>query len=345
MQLNPRSPLTPFPRGWYLAAFSHELKPGEVKPVRYFGREIVLFRTTDGVAHAFDAYCPHLGSHLGHGGTVEGNCLRCPFHGWQYDGESGRCTSIPYAQKIPPNARAGTWPLNEVSGMLMIWFHEAGGAPNWHVPEVYDRADDANWTEWKETRWTLRAVIQDLSENDIDSAHLPNLHRFTRSMPTSEIGSEGARFDVKMTVSVNMETFGMPGEATGPIHTTKYGLGLGYIHVNLEPMPGVRISSRTLGNTTPIDAEHVDVRLLHSIRKTPFEQLNQQLETSYFAEFKRTVDQDIVIWTNKIHLAKPLLCEGDGPIAQYRKWARQFYSEEEVAKVYGTPRLVESAAG
>ncbi len=47
-----------------------------------------------------DAYCPHLGGNLGAGGRVIGNCIECPFHGWQFDGETGKCTVIPYAAKV-----------------------------------------------------------------------------------------------------------------------------------------------------------------------------------------------------------------------------------------------------
>ena len=54
-----------------------------------------------------DAYCAHLGAHLGVGGKVEGECIRCPFHGWRYDGESGKCTEIPYGdtEHIPSQAK------------------------------------------------------------------------------------------------------------------------------------------------------------------------------------------------------------------------------------------------
>lgn len=47
-----------------------------------------------------DAYCPHLGANLGVGGRVHGNCIECPFHGWQFDGETGQCVKIPYAEKV-----------------------------------------------------------------------------------------------------------------------------------------------------------------------------------------------------------------------------------------------------
>ena len=46
-----------------------------------------------------DAYCPHLGANIGIGGRVIGDCLECPFHGWQFRGSDGKVTKIPYADK------------------------------------------------------------------------------------------------------------------------------------------------------------------------------------------------------------------------------------------------------
>lgn len=58
-----------------------------------------MFRTPEGKVHIMDAYCPHLGANMGLGGVVRGDCLECPFHGWQFDGNSGKCTSVPYSEK------------------------------------------------------------------------------------------------------------------------------------------------------------------------------------------------------------------------------------------------------
>ena len=40
----------PIPFGWYSLAYSDELQRGDVKPLRYFGRDLVLFRTESGGA-------------------------------------------------------------------------------------------------------------------------------------------------------------------------------------------------------------------------------------------------------------------------------------------------------
>ena len=63
------------------------------------GKNFAVFRAEDGTAHVIGAYCPHLGANLAAGGRVFGNCLECPFHGWRFRGEDGKCTSIPYAEK------------------------------------------------------------------------------------------------------------------------------------------------------------------------------------------------------------------------------------------------------
>ena len=58
-----------------------------------------MFRDDNGVPHVLDAYCPHLGADLGAGGQVVGECLQCPFHGWEFRGSDGQCVKIPYANK------------------------------------------------------------------------------------------------------------------------------------------------------------------------------------------------------------------------------------------------------
>ena len=84
-----RYPMSPFPAGWFRVATASEVKVGQVTPLHYFGRELALFRSESGTLRLVDALCPHLGAHLGIGGRVEGEQLRCPFHGWAFSGKPG----------------------------------------------------------------------------------------------------------------------------------------------------------------------------------------------------------------------------------------------------------------
>lgn len=52
---------------------------------------------------------------------------------------------------------------------------------------------------------------------------------------------------------------------------------------------------------------------------------NEILMRKAIREGKKTIDQHIPIWTNKLYRERPNLCEDDGPIMRYRNWAKQFY--------------------
>src|SRR5258708_6477960 len=109
-----------YPEGWFQVAYSADVADHQVAPLRYFGQELVLFRTVSGTAQVLDAYCSHVGAHLGFGGTVEGECIRCPFHSWAY-GTDGVCRDIPYATRIPRGAQVRAWPTRELSGLIFVW--------------------------------------------------------------------------------------------------------------------------------------------------------------------------------------------------------------------------------
>lgn len=86
---------------WYDSKIKFMYKDGESDIWDLFtDKELVVWRGQNGVAYVADAYCPHLGAHLGVEGEVKGNCIQCPFHNWQFDGSAaGKLTCIPYSQK------------------------------------------------------------------------------------------------------------------------------------------------------------------------------------------------------------------------------------------------------
>ena len=132
--------ITPYPRGWYVVAESADVPVGDVVPAKAMGRELVVFRSDDGTPHVADAYCPHLGAHLGHGGTVEGSRIRCPFHGWEFDGRSGKCEFIANGDPVPPLAKLRKWHVHERYGVIFVWFHEEGEPPWFEVADLQEWA-------------------------------------------------------------------------------------------------------------------------------------------------------------------------------------------------------------
>jgi phenylpropionate dioxygenase-like ring-hydroxylating dioxygenase large terminal subunit len=56
----------PIPYGWFCVGYSDEVAPGDVLPLKYFDSHLVMYRTASGAVNVAEAFCPHLGAHLGH---------------------------------------------------------------------------------------------------------------------------------------------------------------------------------------------------------------------------------------------------------------------------------------
>ena len=57
------------------------------------GRGIALFNI-DGKLFALDNTCPHAGGPLGEG-SLQGEIVRCPWHGWKFNVRTGQCLKNP----------------------------------------------------------------------------------------------------------------------------------------------------------------------------------------------------------------------------------------------------------
>ena len=305
-------PFPAFPVGWFQVAWSEELAVGEVKPLRYFGRDLVMFRTEAGEAKVLDAFCPHLGAHLGHGGVVEGESVKCPFHAWKFDG-AGKCTDIPYAKKIPKLAKMRAWPVREVNRLIMLWHHPEGAEPQWELPLITEVEDDA-WTDYKTRRWQIKSRNQEMAENAVDSAHFHYLHG-TQNLPSSSASTEGHLMHVQSpTVS---RAHGMNVEGLIDVHC--YGFGF-----TTTRFTGI-VETLLVNSVTAIEDELLDVRFSFLVKKVGGKSVTEGIGKAYIAEIERQLEQDIPIWENKVYLDRPVLCDGDGPIGKFRKWAKQFY--------------------
>ena len=84
-----------YPRGWFMLGDASTMGAAPTT-LRYFGKDMVFYRGESGTPHLVDAYCPHMGAHLGRNTTsyivrdgeqVQGESIRCPFHGWRFGPE------------------------------------------------------------------------------------------------------------------------------------------------------------------------------------------------------------------------------------------------------------------
>ncbi|MBH8561914.1 aromatic ring-hydroxylating dioxygenase subunit alpha [Nostoc sp. CENA67] len=323
--MNNRYPFSPFPNGWFRIAYSNELTVKKVIPLHYFGKDLVLFRTEDGIAHVFDAHCPHLGAHLGYGGCIKGNNIHCPFHGWGFNSQ-GDCINIPYANKIPPKSQIYAWPVREFNGMIMVYHHAEKKPPTWEMTSV-PKWDANEWTPFKSHRWKIRIHPQEMAENAMDSAHMTFLHHQTfRELknPCSEI--EGPLFIRRVSPKYHLPFVGKLGaEAEGLLEVACYGLGCQIAYSSLKVI--VDLNAISVVMPTPIDEEYLEVHIVISVKKLFNPILTWAFANRINKEVVSNIEQDIPIWENKLYRPQPLLCDRDGPIMQYRQWVRQFYSD------------------
>lgn len=303
-ELLPRPEPPPVPNGWYAAASSVELAAGQVLSFVAVERHLVVFRDAEGAAHVLDAHCPHMGAHLG-GGSVHGDTLQCPYHGWRYGGD-GAVVEIPYAKgaHIPSKACVRSYPVAEQDGLVLFWFHAAGAAPAYQVP-TFDEAHDPTWSDPREYRGELVASLQDMAENNVDYTHFYFVHgRDALDESSSQFRTDGPFSTVVERFEEQDLTF------------TRYTYGPGIALIRIPNLATV------LTTTTPIDRRHVRL-LWHFYFPPGLEAVADDIIDGVVGPHGLGADEPI--WRDKVFLERPLLVKGDGPITEFRRWYEQFY--------------------
>lgn len=194
---NPKGPN--LAAAWYVAMPSRQLR-ARPRAVELFGRNIAIWRSSDGRPVAMDPYCPHQGANLALGSVVAG-ALRCPFHSWRYD-SSGRCISIPGVERIPPAARVRTYPTVDLYGLVWIWYGTS--EPLYDVPDFPPLTSKKG--RYIGFRYSDRTTgtVRHLLENAVDYYHFLTLHglsmkdlRFQMLQDPCEASDNGAELGMR----------------------------------------------------------------------------------------------------------------------------------------------------
>jgi len=316
-----RIPLPPVPNGWYKALDSDRLAPGDVLPLPILGRELVAYRGEDGSARVLDAHCPHLGAHLGHGGRVAGASIVCPFHGWRWDGDEGRCLAIPYAERIPERARIRTYPTRELNGYVAFWFHARNEAPSFE-PSLIPETSDPGYRLHDRVRWELDSHVQEIYENVVDVAHFRSLHRMdVQRILWEPVGGPDAPV-VRLSVDMRRDAASQSGEG-GETRIESFMCGPGLQVTRLSGrMRGVSVNS-----LTPLGDERVAVEHAYYVERS--DPSTEKEVEAFWDYYKQDHYLDFEIWNHKRYLERPVLAPGDGDVAAFRRWFGQFYSGHE----------------
>ena len=322
-----KPPLSMKPTGWFQVAWSAEIGLGEVHRMKYFDTEMVAWRSTDGRVAVMDAYCEHLGAHLGHGGHVDGDRIVCPFHGWEWD-SAGRNVRIPYEKRPNRGRRIRGYPVAELNESIFIWHDIDGGAPYFDVPDVLSGFDDdrgaadyyPSYPAATLFRPGLELHPQYVMENGVDFAHftfvhkvpfMPDITRHDFTRPTSYVD-----FTIAFDDDIRAEDVASGVEAVNA--------GLGVAATKSWGM----VDNRTLTAVTPVDDATSDVRFSVWIGRRPGDESPELPAGAKFLA-DAVIEQftaDIRIWAHQRYSDPPALTHGeyDG-FSQLRRWAKQFY--------------------
>ena len=298
----------PFPIGWYSVERGRNLLKGEVKPIYAFDRELVLFRTREGKAVVLDAFCPHLGAHLGYGGRVIGENIRCPFHGWVF-GRDGNCTEIPYCDSIPDRANLRAWPVSETNGDIMVWYHPDGAEPTFEVPPVPELSSD-DWSEPQYWEFTIPNHVQNIAENVCDPEHFQYVHKQAETPPAEVTIAEDGRV---LTLVADAKDAQYPNILTATVHNP----GLAIVRTDYGPNAEMLVYS----TAQPTKPNETHMRWSLTVRKEIVDFVGDDVMEG----IKAGIFDDIPIWEHKIYREKPVFCQADKTLVMFRKWVRQFY--------------------
>jgi len=320
---------------WYPACLSADL--GQTpQTVRMLGQDFALFRDSEGQAHCVSDVCVHRGASLGHG-KVKGDCVECPYHGWQFNGD-GVCERIPSLgadAKIPSRARVDAYPVQEKYGLVFAFL---GDLPAEERPPIMEIE------EYGQEGW--RATVQHFSwnidykrsvENGVDPAHNEYVH------PTH--GFQGKKEDYELNpITISETTWGsgfygereappLPDEKMRAVSgrtenaiirggTGHEGISSVWTHIH----PTDKISIHQYLFETPIDEAHTSLFLinLRNFLIEPEEDARMMGRNEYVALQDRDVLeplQPVVTPRTNVH---EIFVEHDRAVARYRERVREW---------------------
>ena len=323
-----------YPRGWFMIAIADEVTQ-EPQPVRYFGKEMALYRGKSGRVVLLDAFCPHMKVNIARNTTsyvvrddtrIEGDSIRCPAHGWRFTPE-GQCDDIPYSTHgIPKAACIKAHKVVERAGCIWMWHDMEGGAPDFDLPDFaeYDQTEQG-WVRWTvDHLGTLPIHPQEIVDNMTDFAHFTPVH-----------GSLGhAYFENEFEGHIMRQRFGSGHrtlvDGNGLLETDTWYTGPGIL---LSRMEGKHPSIMMICNT-PVEDGEVRVWFAVMARTADDHEPTREeaaIARAYHEAGLAAFAQDFELWKYKEAAISILQVPDDGPFHKERIWYKQFYNPRERA--------------
>jgi 5,5'-dehydrodivanillate O-demethylase len=169
---------------WQPVYSSADLKPGHAIPLHMFGEDFTLYRgeslagtaessvlgPQSSSAHLVAFRCAHRGTQLSTG-WVEGDEIRCFYHGWKYDG-NGQCTEQP-AEPEPfcSRIKVRSYPVRDYLGLVFAYLGEGEPPPFPRYPQLEGEGVLETHSYVRECSY-FNSI-----ENNMDEVHIAFVHR------------------------------------------------------------------------------------------------------------------------------------------------------------------------
>lgn len=158
---------------WHPIAVSREVAKGKGKAVRLLGEDLALYRGESGEPHLVAGRCAHRLTFL-HTGWIEGEEIRCMYHGWKY-AANGKCVERPAERNCRESSiRIDAYPVREYCGLIFAYIGP-GEPPEFDLPrkEVFER--DGMLVFARKEIWSCH-WLQNV-ENSLDAVHVSFAHQ------------------------------------------------------------------------------------------------------------------------------------------------------------------------
>lgn len=171
-RVGPGTPMGNLLRRYWHPVGCSELVTSKPQRVKVLGEELVLYRGASGQPVLMQLRCAHRNVALDHG-RVEGDAIRCPYHGWLYN-SAGRCVAQPAepdADEYKEEFSLRSYPTQEESGLVFAYM---GPSPAPVLP-LYDVLRmTGGYTQIRAEK--MQANWLQAAENILDVAHFSWLH-------------------------------------------------------------------------------------------------------------------------------------------------------------------------
>ncbi len=156
---------------WQPVYVGADLKPGHPVRIQVLGEYFTLYRGDSGTPYVLEDRCPHRQTSLALG-SIEGDCIRCFYHGWKFDGH-GQCTEQP-AEKanFAAKVKARAYPTEEYLGLIFAYLGEGEAPALPRFPEL----EDVEGVLVANKHPVPCNYFQRI-ENDLDETHVHFVHR------------------------------------------------------------------------------------------------------------------------------------------------------------------------